>query len=158
MTLSQAQALASRCRYPLKVKKSSYKQIKTDHLDLYDILGFQNMVFISMHFDIWYTMYVPDKQTELWLFLSEMAWTCSFPTLRRVTLIPVISERWTLPTSSYKLDHSAAWNSRVRGRKRAEKWKNDSIHWWLHHLLGERRALWSCFSQVLSLWVSLCLM
>lgn len=53
MTFSQALALASQCGYALKVKKkSSYKQVKTDHLYLYDILGFQNMVFISMQFDI----------------------------------------------------------------------------------------------------------
>lgn len=124
MTLNQAPALASQCGYALTVKKkSTYKQVKTNHLCLYNILGFQNTVFITIPFDIWYTICTPDQQTQFCLFLSRMAWTCSFPTHRRAALTTAISERWTLPTSSDKLDHSAAWNTRVRGRKRAEKWK-----------------------------------
>lgn len=158
MTPNQALALASQCGYALKVKKKpNYKQVKPDHLCLYDILGFQTMVFMSILFDIWYILYVPDEQAELWLFLSGMAWTCSFPTLRRTALATVISERWTLLTFSCKRPFCSL-------EYRSERQKDSrEVEQWLHSLVvtpftWREKSLWSCSSQVLPLWVSLCLM
>lgn len=72
MILNQALALASKCGDAHKVKKkSNYKEVKTDHLCLHDNLRFQNMVFLSILFAIWHTMYVPDKQTDRTLALFE---------------------------------------------------------------------------------------
>lgn len=72
-------------------------------------------------------MYAPDEDRTLAPF-EHKGLNPQFPNIQKSVLTTVIPERRTLLPSFYKLDHSAVWNTKVRARKRAENWKNDSIH------------------------------
>lgn len=75
MILNQALALPSKHGYAHEAKKkSNYREVKTDHLCLYDNLAFKTQCSFpySLLFDTLYTSQM-NRQTELWLFLSGKA-------------------------------------------------------------------------------------
>lgn len=162
MILNQALALPSKHGYAHEVKKkSNYREVKTDHLCLYDNLAFKNMVFISILFAIWHTIYTPqmNRQTELWLFLSGKAWTCSFPILRILSCLDHC-HFWEVNTPDFLLKARPFCSLEYRSQRQKE---GREVEEWLHSLVvtqftWKEKGIWSHSSQVLFLWVSLCLM